>query len=144
SGELVEFIGTIMDVTERRQAEEELRQTQAELARVARVTAVGELAASIAHEVNQPLAAVVANANACLRWLAGEPPDLDEARAAAGRIVRDGNRAGEVIARIRTLLKKGPPPRRRLDLNELVREIIDLTAGEVRRHHALLEADLAD
>jgi C4-dicarboxylate-specific signal transduction histidine kinase len=90
-----------MDTTERKRSEEALREAQAELARVARATTMGELTASIAHEVNQPLAAVVANANACLRWLAAETPDLDEARAAPKRIVRDGNRASDVIARIR-------------------------------------------
>ena len=88
-------------------AEEALKKTEAELARVARVTTMGELTASIAHEINQPLAALVTNANACLRWLAAETPNLDEARATAQRIVRDGKRASEVIARIRALLGKG-------------------------------------
>ena len=94
------------DITERKQAEESLRQAQADLAHVSRVTIMGELAASIAHEVNQPLSGVVVNANACLRWLAGDSPNLDEAREAVRRIVRDGKRAGEVIARTRALATK--------------------------------------
>ena len=93
SGELTEFIGVAMDTTERKRSEEALKKTEAELDRVARVTTMGELTASIAHEVNQPLAAVVTNANACLRWLAAEPPNFDEAREASQRIIRDGNRA---------------------------------------------------
>jgi signal transduction histidine kinase len=93
----VEFVGAVMDVTERKRAEEALRHTQAALAHVTRVTTVGELTASIAHEVNQPLAAVVTNGNACLRWLARAEPDLEEARAAVERIIRDGHRASEVL-----------------------------------------------
>ncbi len=144
SGELTEFIGVVMDTTERKRSEEALREAQAELARVARATTIGELTASIAHEVNQPLAAVVANANACLRWLAAETPDLDEARAAAQRIVRDGNRASDVIARIRGFLKKGEPVTVQLGINEVVREIIMLTQGEVLRRDASLLTELAD
>jgi PAS domain S-box-containing protein len=144
SGELTEFIGVVMDTTERKRSEEALREAQAELARVARATTMGELTASIAHEVNQPLAAVVANANACLRWLAAETPDLDEARAAAQRIVRDGNRASDVIARIRGFLKKGEPVTVQLGVNEVVREIIMLTQGEVLRRDASLLTELAD
>ena len=144
SGELTEFIGVVMDTTERKRSEEALREAQAELARVARATTMGELTASIAHEVNQPLAAVVANANACLRWLAAETPDLDEARAAAQRIVRDGNRASDVIARIRGFLKKGEPVTVKLSINDVVREIIMLTRGEVLRRDASLLTELAD
>ena len=144
SGELTEFIGVVMDTTERKRSEEALREAQAELARVARATTMGELTASIAHEVNQPLAAVVANANACLRWLAAETPDLDEARAAAQRIVRDGNRASDVIARIRGFLKKGEPVTVKLGVNDVVREIIMLTQGEVLRRDASLLTELAD
>ena len=94
------------DITERKQAEEALRKAQAELAHVTRVMTMGELTASIAHEVNQPLSGVVTNGNACLRWLAGDSPNLDEAREAARRIIRDGNRASDVIARIRALVQK--------------------------------------
>ena len=144
SGELTEFIGVVMDTTERKRSEEALREAQAELARVARATTMGELTASIAHEVNQPLAAVVTNANACLRWLAAETPDLDEARAAAQRIVRNGNRASDVIARIRGFLKKGEPITVQLGVNDVVREIIMLTQGEVLRRDASLLTELAD
>ena len=144
SGELTEFIGVVMDTTARKRSEEALREAQAELARVARATTMGELTASIAHEVNQPLAAVVANANACLRWLAAETPDLDEARAAAQRIVRDGNRASDVIARIRGFLKKGEPVTVKLSVNDVVREIIMLAQGEVLRRDASLLTELAD
>ncbi len=129
---------------ERKRSEEALRAAQAELARVARATTMGELTASIAHEVNQPLAAVVTNADACLRWLAAEAPDLDEARAAAQRIVRDGNRASDVIARIRGFLKKGEPVTIKLSINDVVREIIMLTQGEVLRRDASLLTELAD
>jgi C4-dicarboxylate-specific signal transduction histidine kinase len=129
--------------TERRHAEEALKKTEAELDRVARVTTMGELTASIAHEVNQPLAAVVTNGNACLRWLSAEPPNFDEAREAIHRIVRDGNRASEVIARIRALLKKDEPVARRLDCNDFLREIIALTQTEVARRGATLQTDLS-
>jgi C4-dicarboxylate-specific signal transduction histidine kinase len=128
---------------ERRSAEEALKKTEEELARVARVTAMGELTASIAHEVNQPLAAVVTNGNASLRWLANEPPNFDEARQALRNIVRDGNRASDVIARIRAVLKKSEPAAGRLDLNEIIREIVALTQGEVERRGASLRTDLA-
>ena len=126
----------------RQRAEEALKKTQEELGRVARVTTMGELTASIAHEVNQPLAAVVTNGNACLRWLSIEPPDFDEARSAVQRIVRDGNRASEVIARIRTLLKKGEPVARALDVNDMIREIAAVTQSEVDRRGADLRMDL--
>jgi C4-dicarboxylate-specific signal transduction histidine kinase len=129
--------------TERRHAEEALKRTETELDRVARVTTMGELAASIAHEVNQPLAAVVTNGNACLRWLALDPPNFDEAREAIHRIVRDGNRASEVIARIRTLLRKGEPVAHRLDCNDFLREIVALTQGEVTRRGATLQTELS-
>jgi len=128
---------------ERTRAEEALEKSQAELVRVARVTTVGELTASIAHEVNQPLAAVVTNANACLRWLAGEPPNLDEARDAVRRIVRDGNRASDVIVRIRGLLKKGEPARVRLDINELIQEILALARVEILRRSVTLQTECA-
>ena len=144
SGDLTEFIGVVMDTTERKRSEEALREAQAELARVARATTMGELTASIAHEVNQPLAAVVINAGACLRWLAAETPNLDEARAAVREIVRDGNRASAVIARIRGLLKKGEPVTVQLSVNDVVREIIMLTQGEVLRRDASLLTELAD
>ena len=121
----LEFVGAVTDITERKRAEEELRQkevslreAQNELAHVSRVTTMGELAASIAHEVNQPLAGIATNANACLRWLAGESPNLNEAREAIRRIIRDGNRAGEVVSRMRALFKKARTAKEWLDINE--------------------------
>ena len=123
-------------------AEEALKKTEAELDRVVRVTTMGELAASIAHEVNQPLAAIVTNGNASLRWLSADPPNFDEAREAIHRIIRDGNRASEVIARIRALLKKGEPVARRLDCNEIIREIVALMQSEVSRRGASLQTAL--
>ena len=114
----VEFVGAVMDVTERKRAEETLRHTQAALAHLSRVMTMGELTASIAHEVNQPLAAVVTNGNACLRWLARAEPDLEEARAAVERIIRDGHRASEVIRRMRALAQNTEPQTAWLDLNE--------------------------
>jgi signal transduction histidine kinase len=134
---------SIMDITERKQTEEELRKAQVELAHVTRVMTMGELAASIAHEVNQPLAAIVTNANACLRWLAGESPNLDEARQTARRIIRDGNRAGDVIGRIRTLLKKTGTEKELLDMNQVIREVVALAEGEVRRNGVALRTELA-
>jgi C4-dicarboxylate-specific signal transduction histidine kinase len=128
---------------ERRRAEEALKKTEAELGRVARVTTMGELTASIAHEVNQPLAAVVTHGNACLRWLAADPPNFDELRDAIRRIIRDGTRAGDVIARIRALVRKGEPVVRRLDFSDLVREIIPLTESELKKRGASLHTDLA-
>jgi signal transduction histidine kinase len=134
---------SIMDITERKQTEEELRKAQAELAHVTRVMTMGELATSIAHEVNQPIAAIVTNGNACLRWLAGNSPNLDEAREAARRIIRDGNRAGDVIGRIRTLLRKTGTEKELLDMNQVIREVVALAEGEVRRNGVALRTELA-
>jgi signal transduction histidine kinase len=128
----IELIGAVMDITQRKQAAESLRKAQANLAHMTRVTTMGELAASIAHEVRQPLAAVVTNANACLRWLERDAPNLDEARDAVRRIIRDGNRGNEVITRIRGLLKKEPPPKVRLNVNEIIRETIALARVELQ------------
>jgi len=143
SGDLREFVGTVIDETERRRAEESLRKTEADLARVARATTLGELTASIAHEVNQPIAAVVTNANACLRWLKGETPNLDKAREAAERIIRDGNRASDVITRIRALLKGGESEHKRIEINDVIREVDALAQGAVSLHRASLQVDLA-
>jgi two-component system sensor kinase FixL len=131
------------DITQRKRADEALQATQAQLAHMARVTTMGELAASIAHEVNQPLTAVVANGNACLRWLAGEEPNLDEAREAVVRIVSEGKRAAEVIQRIRSLLKKSPPQISQLDVNEVVREVLVLTNHEILKKRVSARVELA-
>src|SRR5882724_4779967 len=134
---------SIMDITERKRADEALHKTQAELAHVTRVATLGELTASIAHEVNQPIAAIVTNGNACLRWLTGNSPNLDEAREAARRIIRDGNRAGDVIGRIRTLLRKTGTEKELLDMNQVIREVVALAEGEVRRNGVALRTELA-
>ena len=120
--------------SELEKANEALQGAQAELARIARITMVGELAASIAHEVNQPLAAVVANADACVAWLALEDPDLSEVRAAADRAVQGATRASEVIARIRSLINKGSPQRIPVALNEVIEETVDLIKGQATRN----------
>jgi C4-dicarboxylate-specific signal transduction histidine kinase len=136
SGDTGEFVGTVMDITERKRAEEErerLRQLQAELAHINRVTILGELTASLAHEVNQPIAAAVTSANSCIHWLAGDVPNLDKARAAAMRIVRDGTRAAEIITRIRLLFQKGTPQWQLVDVNEIIGEMIVLLSGETER-----------
>jgi PAS domain S-box-containing protein len=147
-----EFVGAVTDITERKHAEEELRrketslrEAQTELAHVSRLTTMGELAASIAHEVNQPLAGIVTNANASLRWMAGELPNLDEAREAIRRIVRDGKRAGDVIARMRALFqnKKARTAREPLDINEAIKEVVILTQSELRRSETVLKMELA-
>jgi PAS domain S-box-containing protein len=139
----VEFIGAIMDVSAAKRAEQELRQAQAELAHISRVTTVGELTASIAHEVNQPITGVVTNAEAALRWLGAEPPNLDKVREVLGQIVNDGMRAGDVIHRIRALIKKAPPRMARVDVNEAVLDVITLTRSELLRHGVSLQTQLA-
>ncbi|HXA37940.1 MAG TPA: PAS domain S-box protein [Phenylobacterium sp.] len=128
------LVGSVIDITERKQAEEALRQAQADLARVARVTTMGELTANLAHEVSQPITAAVTNANACLRWLAADTPNLDEARAAAGRIVNDGTRAAEIISRTRQLFEKGALDREPVDIDDVIRETITLLNGEAARN----------
>ena len=128
---------------ERQRAEAALHHAQAELAHVTRVATLGELTASIAHEVNQPLAAVVTNGNACLRWLTREPPNLEEVREAVRRMIRDGNRAGEVIARMRALVRKAEPQKARLAINDVIAEVIALADSELRRHGVALHTDLA-
>jgi len=130
-------------LSEQRRAEEALRQAQADLAHVNRVTTMGELTASLAHEVNQPIAAAVANASACLHWLAAQPPNLDEARAAAMNVVKDGTRAAEIVSHIRLLFKKATPQRELVDLNEVIREMIVLLHSEVTRCSISVRTELA-
>jgi signal transduction histidine kinase len=126
-----------------REERERLRQAQADLARVSRVTTMGELTASLAHEVNQPIAAAVTNANTCLRWLTRDHPDVEEAREAASRIVKDGTRAAEIIKRIRLLFKKGSPERELVDVNEVIREMIVLLRSEATRYNITVRMELA-
>jgi len=128
---------------ERQRAEEALRTSQAELAHVTRVTAMGELAASIVHEVTQPLTGIVTNGNACLHWLAGAPPNVEKARGAVERIIRDSNRASEVIHDIRSLVKKTPPHREDVDLNDLIYRTLALANGEMTRDQVELQTELA-
>ena len=147
SGELLEMIGTTIDVTEHKRAEEErerLRQLEADLAHMNRVTMLGELASSLAHELNQPIAAAITSASACLRWLARNPPDLERARAAAMRIEDDGSRAAEIIQRLRAFYKTGAPPQRELvALNQVVGEMLELLRNEADRHAISLRTELA-
>ncbi len=143
-GRVVRWYGTRTDIEDRKRAEETLRQAQADLARITRITTMGELASSIAHEVNQPISGIVINANTCLRWLAGDSPNLDETREAARRIVRDGKRAGEIIARIRALATKTPPAKGRLDMNEILQEVVALAGDEMRRNSVALRTEFAD
>jgi PAS domain S-box-containing protein len=141
SGDVVEFVGTMMDVTERRRAEEE-RQA---LTHANRITTMGQLTASIAHEVNQPIATARNNAASALRFLSRDPPDLEEVREALGCIVNDVDRAGDVIGWIRNLIKKAPAPRGDcLDLNEAVREVIVLTRGETLKNGVSVQMQLAE
>ena len=146
SNHLVEFLGTSIDVTERRRAEQErekLRQAQADLAHVSRVTTMGELSASLAHEIKQPIAAAITDANTCLRWLAREEPDLDEARAAAMRVVKGATRASEIVSHVRLLFKKSTSQRELVDVNEIIREMIVLLRNETVRYSIAVWAELA-
>jgi C4-dicarboxylate-specific signal transduction histidine kinase len=143
-GELTEYVGTTVDVTARRDGEDSLGSMQAELARASRVMTLGQLMASIAHEVNQPLAALIANANASLRWLQGKQPRIDKARQALTSIVADGNRASEIIAHIRGLVRKTDGQRRPLDLNRTVHEVLAFLKTELRRHSIMIRTNLAE
>lgn len=141
-GEL-EYFGAVQDVTSQRQSEAALGQARAELARVARMTSLGALTASIAHEVQQPLSAIIMNASTGLRMLDADPPDLGGVRETARRTLRDGNRAAEVISRLRTLFAKRPPTVEMLDLNHAVREVIALCASELQRERVQVQVDIA-
>ncbi len=147
TGEVIEVVGNHIDMTERKRAEEErerLRHLEANLAHMNRVTMLGELASSLAHEINQPIAAAITSANACLRWLTRNPPDLERARAATMRIEKDGGRAAEIIQRLRAFYKTGAPPQRELvDINEVVRELLVLLRDEAIRRSISLRTELA-
>jgi PAS domain S-box-containing protein len=143
AGRFVGYRGVGRHITERRRAEEALRAMQAELAHANRVTAMGQLSASIAHEVNQPIAATVTNAQAALRWLRAQPPDLDEIRDSLDRIVEDGKRAGNVIGGIRTLIHKVPPRKDWFDLQEAILEMVGLTRSEALRQGISMHTRLA-
>src|SRR5271165_4013420 len=144
-------VAFVLHLTERKQAEAQARESerryrevQMELAHANRVATMGQLSASIAHEVNQPIAATVTNAQAAQRWLDRQPPDLEEVRQALGRIVNDGNRAGDVIGRIRDLIKKAPPRKDDLEINETILEVIALTRGEVVKNGVSVRTQLAE
>jgi PAS domain S-box-containing protein len=143
-GRILKWFGTIVDMQDWKQAQEELRNAQAELAHVTRVMTMGQLTASIAHEVNQPLAGIITNASTCLRMLAADPPNVDGARETARRTIRDGNRASDVIKRLRALFSKKDPTTEAMDLNEATREVIVLSSGEIQRNNVVLRAELAD
>jgi PAS domain S-box-containing protein len=147
SGEITEVVGTVMDVTERKRAEEErerLRQLEADLAHVNRVSMLGELAASLSHELKQPIAAAITNADTCLRWLRCDQPDIERASKAVTRIVRDGKRAAEIIDRLRSFYKQGAPAERELvDVNEVIREMLVLLRSEANRYSIPMRTDLA-
>jgi PAS domain S-box-containing protein len=140
----LEYIGAVQDVTERRLSEEALGRVRSELAHVARVTSLGALTASIAHEVNQPLSGIITNAGTCLRMLAADPPNIDGARETARRTIRDGNRASDVITRLRALFGKKDATTESVDLNEATREVIALSLSKLQRDRVILRTELAD
>ena len=139
-----EGVAFVLDLTERKQAEAALGEMQMQLAHANRVATMGQLTASIAHEVNQPIAATVTNAQAGLRWLSAKPPNLDEVRQALGRIVRDGDRAGAVVGGIRNLIKKAPPRDDRVDIIAAIREVIELTRSEAMKNGVSFQTELAE
>jgi len=137
-GKILKWYGTATDIEDRKHAE----QLQSDLAHINRVTTMGELTASFAHELKQPIAATVMNASTCMRWLKREQPDLEEACEAAGRIIEDGKRAGDIIDRLRSLYKKSPPKREMVDVNDIVREMVLLLRSEANRYAVSVRVDL--
>jgi len=137
------ILETDTDITAAKQAQDTLAKAQAELAHVTRVATLGELTASIAHEVNQPLAGIVTNGEACLRWLGRDEPQCDEVQAAVTRMISDGGRAGEVLKRLRALSKNGEPQQATLNLNDVIEESLALVRREIISHRVALEVDLA-
>jgi PAS domain S-box-containing protein len=142
-GNIVRWYGTTIDIEDRKRAEEQLRQAQLDLGHVNRVATMGELTASLAHEVKQPIAAAVTDANTCMRWLARDHPDMEEARAAALRVVKDATRAAEIISRIRLLFNKGTPERELVDVNEVIGDMVFLLRSEAIRYNISIRTDLA-
>ena len=144
-GNIIKWYGTLTDIEDREQERQKFRQLEADLAHVNRVTMMGELAASLAHELKQPIAAAITNAKTCLRWLAGEHPQVHEAREAPSRMVKDGTRAAEIIDRLRSFYKKGGPPERELvDVNEVIRDVLALLRDEASRYSVLMRTDFCD
>jgi PAS domain S-box-containing protein len=146
TGDLEQFVGSSTDITALKSAErerEKLRQLEADLAHIDRVSTLGEMAASLAHEIKQPLSAAITSANSCIEWLAHRPPNLDRARAAAAKIDKYGNRAAEIIDRIRSLYKKSPPQRELVDVNGIVEEMLTLLKGEATRASIAMRTDLS-
>jgi PAS domain S-box-containing protein len=141
-GRITRWYGTATDIEEHKQAEQALVTMRAELARLSRVLTVAELTSSIAHEVNQPLAAVVTHGQACLEWLASAPPNLDEARQAVERIIKDGTRAGAVLSHTRALFMKGTPARTQVDMNALIKDLVVLARDEAMRHQICIRTEL--
>jgi C4-dicarboxylate-specific signal transduction histidine kinase len=142
NGQVIRWYAAAHDIDDQRRAERALQTAQAELAHVTRVTTLGEMSASIAHEVNQPLAAIVTNSEAALRWLGRDVPDLEEARAAIGQVAKEGRRAGGVIRKIREFSKKADPQMARLDINEVLEEAVTLLRHEALRHQVTMELEL--
>jgi PAS domain S-box-containing protein len=146
AGDLEQFVGSSSDITTLKAAEQErekLRQLEADLAHIDRVSTLGEMAASLAHEIKQPIAAAITSANTCIEWLSHDPPNLDRARAAAARIDKYGNRAAEIIDRIRSFYKKSSPQRELVDVNEIIDEMITLLKGEALRFSVALSTELS-
>src|SRR5260370_10024152 len=142
-GNIVKWYGTMTDIEDRKRAEEALRKANADLAHITRVIAMGELTASIAHEINQPLAAIVTNADACVVWLSSEPPNLEEARSAVESIAQDGTRASEVIQHIRAMFTKNTQEKTSVRGNELIREVVALLQAGASKNQVELQTELA-
>jgi C4-dicarboxylate-specific signal transduction histidine kinase len=143
AGNVIRFVGTSTDIEDLKVAQEELHNTRAALAHVTRVVTMGELTASIAHEINQPLSGIMTNANTCLRMLAADPPNVEGARETARRTIRDANRASEVIAHLRALFAKKEPAAEPFDMTDATEEVIALCSGDLQRNGTLLRPDFA-
>src|SRR6202035_3788857 len=146
NGKTIRWYGTLTDIEDRKRAEQErerLRQLEDDLAHINRVRMLGEMAASLAHEIKQPIAAAITSANSCIEWLAHEPPNLDRARAAANKVDKYGNRAAEIIDRIRSLYKKSPSQRKLVDVNQIIHEMLTLLKGEADRCSVTMRTKLA-